>query len=318
MAINLQIQIILKPLVGSVPSEPSNCSTSFGMSFNSRYRYVLNERASPPKREVPELEYLPQVIASVLSAGQILASEWERPDGPRGAGDKADVDVEIELALRTDLLALIDCDFWGEETESRLTGAERCWVVDPNDGTTDFLRGHRGSAISVGLLRNSQPILGVVYAPVTNDRGPDCIAWEIGLSGLLRNGQKILPNLSSQILSAGSVVLVSTAARSKPLLNAELCAPAGFVPMPSIAYRLALAAAGDGVAGVSLVPVGAHDVVAGHALLIGAQGVLLDQDGSPIIYSPQKDLSHVASRCFGGASAACQQLSQRSWEKIFT
>jgi myo-inositol-1(or 4)-monophosphatase len=72
------------------------------------------------------LEHLFQVIASVLSAGQILAAEWERPDGPRGAGDKADVDTEIEHVLRTELLALIDCDFWGEETDRRLTGAELC------------------------------------------------------------------------------------------------------------------------------------------------------------------------------------------------
>lgn len=261
--------------------------------------------------------YLPQVIESVLAAGQILAAEWQRPDGPRGTGDKADVDIEIEQVLRADLLALIDCDFWGEETDSRLSGAELCWVVDPNDGTADFLKGNRGSAISVGLLRDSEPILGVVYAPVTDNRGPDCIAWGIGISGLIRNGQRIQPNLSQQALSRGSQVLVSTAAKAKPLLNAELCHPAEFFPMPSIAYRLALAAAGEAVAGVSLVPVGAHDVVAGHALLIGAQGALLDQNGNPIIYSSSKDLSQVSARCFGGAPEACRQLSQRSWEKLF-
>lgn len=273
---------------------------------------------NPLRRERHALEYLPQVIESVLAAGRILASEWQRPEGPRGAGDKADVDIEIELALRADLLAIINCDFWGEETESRLTGAELCWVVDPNDGTTDFLKGNRGSAISVGLLRNSEPILGVVYAPVTDNRGPDCIAWEVGLNGLLRNGQPIQPCLNRQTLSHGTQVLVSTAASTKPILNAELCAPASFVPMPSIAYRLALAAAGEAVAGISLVPVGAHDVVAGHALLIGAQGTLFNQDGIPITYCTQEKLSQVSSRCFGGAPEACKQLSQRNWEKLFT
>lgn len=260
---------------------------------------------------------LPQVIKSVLAAGQILVAEWRRPDGPRGAGDKADVDVEIEHVLRTDLLTLIDCDFWGEETASRLTGAELCWVVDPNDGTADFLKGNRGSAISVGLLRNSEPILGVVYAPVTDHRGSDYIAWETGLPSLIRNGQPLESGLSHQAFALGAQVLVSTAAKTKPELNAELCAPASFVPMPSIAYRLALAAAGEAVAGVSLVPVGAHDVVAGHALLIGAKGVLLNQDGCPVTYSIQAELSQVSSRCFGGAPDACLQLSQRSWEKLF-
>lgn len=263
------------------------------------------------------MEYLTQVIESVLAAGEILAAEWQRPDGPRGAGDKADVDIEIEQALRTALLALVDSDFWGEETESLLTGAELCWVVDPNDGTADFLRGNRGSAISVGLLRNSKPILGVVYAPVTDDRGPDYVAWEIGLHGLIRNGRHIEPCLRHQALTPGTQVLVSTAAKTQPELNAALCAPASFVPMPSIAYRLALAAAGEAVAGVSLVPVGAHDVVAGHALLIGAKGDLVNQDGDPITYSTQTELAQVSSRCFGGAPEACRQLSTRSWDKLF-
>lgn len=263
------------------------------------------------------MKLLFQVVESVLAAGQVLASEWQRPDGPRGAGDKAEVDIEIEHALRADLLTIINCDFWGEETDSRLTGAEFCWVVDPNDGTADFLKGKRGSAISVGLIRNSEPILGVVYAPVTDDRGPDCIAWEIGLANIIRNGQPIQPSLNCQTLTLGSQVLVSTAACTKPLLNAELCAPASFVPMPSIAYRLALAAAGVAVAGVSLVPVGAHDVVAGHALLIGAQGTLLNQDGNPITYTTRANFSQVSSRCFGGAPQACKELSQRNWGRLF-
>lgn len=273
---------------------------------------------TPHVRERQALKHLSQVIELVVAAGWILAKEWQRPGGPRGVGDKADVDIEIEDALRRDLLALNNCDFWGEETGSRLTSAELCWVVDPNDGTADFLKGSRGSAISVGLLQDSKPILGVVYAPVTENRGPDCIAWEVGLNGILRNGQLIQPCLRHQALTSGSQVLVSTAANTKPLLNAELCAPSHYAPMPSIAYRLALAAVGEAVAGVSLVPVGAHDVVAGHALLIGAQGVLLDQDGNPITYSTQAKLSQVSSRCFGGAPEACKQLSRRSWKRLFT
>ncbi len=51
--------------------------------------------------------------AAVLT---INIAEWQRPDGPRGPGDKADVDIEIESQLRPELLSLFDCDFWGEET----------------------------------------------------------------------------------------------------------------------------------------------------------------------------------------------------------
>lgn len=260
---------------------------------------------------------LVRVIEQVLSAGKLLAAEWERPNGPRGNGDKAEIDIEIEVLLRRELVHLLDCDYWGEETGSRLTGHEFCWVVDPNDGTSDFLQGRRGSAISVGLLCNAVPVLGVVYAPVTDDRGADCISWAKGLGGVLRNGKLVQARLDDLDLEPGSKVLVSTAAASKPALNSKLCAPAEFNPMPSIAYRLARVAVGDAVAGVSLVPVSAHDIAAGHALLIGAGGVLIDQVGNPIGYETELRLSTASLRCFGGARRACQELAQRAWDELF-
>lgn len=264
------------------------------------------------------LQLLRSATEKVLSAGELLVAEWSRKVGPRGHGDKAEIDAEIEAELRRDLLALLDCDFWGEETGSRLTGHKYCWVVDPNDGTSDFLQGRKGSAVSVGLLCKTVPILGVVYAPITPARGPDCISWVEGIAGVIRNGQLKQSRLDRLNLDLGSHVLVSTAAIHKPELNAELCAPAGYVPMPSIAYRLACAAAGDAVAGMSLVPVSAHDVVAGHALLMGVHGVLLDQDGHPITYASEAQMARVSSRCFGGAPHACRELVRRDWGRLFS
>lgn len=106
------------------------------------------------------LRILPAVIATVERAGALLAAECVRPDGRRGFGDKADIDVEIEIQLRVELLAILNCDWWGEETGHVLTGNPWCWVVDPNDGTSDFLKGLEGSAVSVGLLHDNLPVLG--------------------------------------------------------------------------------------------------------------------------------------------------------------
>ena len=60
--------------------------------------------------------------------------------------------------------------------------------MDSNDGAGDFLKGLKGSAISVGLLHNRIPVLGVVHAPVTPSGISDCIAWAEGLAYLLPNG----------------------------------------------------------------------------------------------------------------------------------
>ena len=85
--------------------------------------------------------------------------------------------------------------------------------------------------------------------------------------------------------------------------------------MPSIAYRLALVAAGDGVAAVSLNGPGSWDYAGGHALLHAAGGVLLDQAGKPIGYGPTGEGS--CRWCFGGASAAVEALYRRDWGKVF-
>lgn len=262
-------------------------------------------------------QLLPQVIKLVERAGVLLSQECVRQDGRRGKGDKAEIDVEIEVFLRAELLRVLNCDWWGEETGHVLSGNAFCWVVDPNDGTSDFLKGLKGSAISVGLLHDNQPVLGVVYAPVTPSGISDCIAWAKGMHHLVRNGDHIVVDLSDQKLSEKSMVMVSAAAISKPDINSELCAPAAFYPMPSIAYRLARVAAGDAVCGISLYPVSAHDVVAGHALLLGSGGVLVDEIGSPIQYRTHAEMARVSERCFGGAPVACAELRVRNWNLVF-
>jgi fructose-1,6-bisphosphatase/inositol monophosphatase family enzyme len=262
-------------------------------------------------------QILPQVITAVERAGVLLAQECVRPDGRRGFGDKAEIDVEIELLLRAELLKILPCDWWGEETGHVLSGNPFCWVVDPNDGTSDFLKGLDGSAVSVGLLHDNQPVLGVVHAPVTPGGSPDCISWAEGMDHLVRNGNPVYVDLSKQVLSEGSMVMVSAAAGKKPQTNSELCAPAGFYPMSSIAYRLAKVAAGDGVCGLSLYPVSAHDVVAGHALLIGTNGVLVDESGAPIQYRTVVKMLQVCQQCFGGAPSVCAELVRRDWAKVF-
>ena len=89
--------------------------------------------------------------------------------------------------------------------------------------------------------------------------------------------------------------------------------PPRFVSLPSIAYRLARVATGDGVAAVSLSAPCGLDYAAGHALMRGAGGVLLDEAGQEITYSPDGE-SHVM-RCFGGAPEAARELAARSWSR---
>ena len=97
---------------------------------------------------------LAEVISAVEAEGERLRAEFYRAGGPRGARGNCPVDKEIEESLRKTLRGLVDCAFVGEETGS--TPGSRAgwtWLVDPHDGTFEFLSGRRGSSISVALLR---------------------------------------------------------------------------------------------------------------------------------------------------------------------
>lgn len=258
------------------------------------------------------------VCSVATAAGARLIAERNRPGGRRGAGDSAPIDGEIELDLRTALLAVWPARFIGEELGvvpcSADTSPEQqrsCWVVDPHDGTRDFLRGLGGSSVSVALLEDGQPILGVVYAPMPPDRGPDLIAWASGTGPVRRNGIPISQErpLALQQLGADGQVLMSNSARQRPEASAALVAPAQWTPMTSIAYRLARVAAGDAVATLTLHGAQSWDIAAGHALLLGAGGELFDESGQPVRYATNGEGEVRA--CFGGAPAAALALASR-------
>jgi fructose-1,6-bisphosphatase/inositol monophosphatase family enzyme len=172
---------------------------------------------------------LATAIAAAREAGECLRADLHRPEGPRGAIDKADADTEAEHLIRARLLEeLPGSGFLGEETgrvEAR--AGEPLWLVDPNDGTRDYLRGRRGSAVSIALLVESRPRLGVVYAfSYPDDRG-DLFAWAEGCGPVTRNGRPA-ERLPARPLGSGDVVLVSSAGDNDAVGNLGCVSPARF------------------------------------------------------------------------------------------
>ncbi|MCE6958799.1 ADP-ribosylglycohydrolase family protein [Cereibacter sphaeroides] len=227
---------------------------------------------------------LAPVRDAVLEAGDMIRAEWHRPGGRRtGNGrDKAPIDTEVEIFLRQRLLALHACDWEGEELARSLTGNRDRWVVDPQDGTSAFIRGHRGSAVSVALVRDDRCVLAVVHSPTApGDRG-DIFDWAEG-SEAFRNG-KPLPRLADAAFGAGSVVAMNERAGDFARHNHGVLAPAGILAVPSIAWRLVLAAAGEADVAIGLTPgLQPHDVSAGLALVEAVGGKAVQANGQPFV-----------------------------------
>jgi myo-inositol-1(or 4)-monophosphatase len=173
----------------------------------------------------------------VREAGRIAAGRcgtafdrWEKaPGNPVCA-----VDLEVDAFLRERLTKLDPEAGWlSEETLDASDRIERprLWVVDPIDGTRDFLRGRSGWAVSVALVEERVPVLGVLDAPARGEH------WTAAKGkGAWRNGARLRASGRTELVGA------RVPADQLPKVDSDLVA----VAKPnSIALRIAMVAAGE-------------------------------------------------------------------------
>ena len=80
-----------------------------------------------------------------------------------------EVDIKCEDLIRKHLSKKFkDFAFVGEESDVQNTDKAFSWIVDPIDGTTNFAHGYPFYCVSIGLAYKNIPILGVIYAPLTD------------------------------------------------------------------------------------------------------------------------------------------------------
>ncbi len=256
-------------------------------------------------------------ITAARAAGAALRDELRRPDGPRGAGSHCVADEEIEATLR-DALEAHDPRFGvrGEELPSRDRAPHdpdlHCWWIDPHDGTSSYMRGWRGTTVSIGLTRGDTPVLGVIFAFAWPDDDGTLYAWAEGMPHVTRDDTPLARDWSPW--GAGQVALISQDADRCSSVNAALVAPGRYQVAPGIASRLAWTAAGLGDAAVSLYGPSCWDIAAGHALVRGAGGELVDQDGKPPRYLTPSRLDRV----FAGSASAVATLVARDWSRALS
>ena len=251
-------------------------------------------------------------------AGRLLRDEFHRPGGPRGRRTHADIDEVVERAIYERLSGEFSWGIRGEECGFDVgDGGSHLWLVDPHDGTSVFLAGRRGSAVSIAALRDGIPILGVVYAFNYPDDEGDLFCWAEGCGPLRRNGQPV-DDVSMEPIpddDHSQIVLLWSGVDSNAVSALRCTYPHRFAAVPSVAYRLALAAAGSGVASVTINGPQGWDYAGGHALLRGVGGILLNHRGEPICYTA--DGQSFAIRCFGGIPSIVESLWRRDWGTTF-
>lgn len=177
-----------------------------------------------------------------------------------------EADRELDAALRKELLR--EGEGWlSEESVDDPIRLQRSgvWVVDPLDGTREFVKGIPEFCVSIGYVENGRPVAGGIYNPATDETFLGSID-----TGVLYNGKPTQPSQRKSL--NGALVLASRSevkrGEWKDFENSSLA----IRPMGSVAYKLALVSAGLADVTFTLTPKNEWDVVAGAALVESAGG----------------------------------------------
>lgn len=234
------------------------------------------------------MELLQSIIAVVRKAGEIMLSADHIEETVEEKSGRANYvtayDKKVQAFLFDKLAGVLpDAAFIGEEKEENPPVSEGyVFIIDPIDGTTNFMKGYCASCISVGLLKDGQPYMGVVYNPYLDEM----FSAEKG-RGAFRNESKM--HVSDHELKEG-IVLFGTAPYNEELSKRSF----------SLAYELferSLDVRRSGSAAIDLCNVACGraelyfelllspwDYAAGALILTEAGGTVMTADGKELTY----------------------------------
>jgi myo-inositol-1(or 4)-monophosphatase len=252
---------------------------------------------------------LEEVSRITAEAGRIAAARsgstyrrWEKVPGH----PVCEVDLEVDAFLREHLSALDPEAGWlSEETLDASDRIERrrLWVVDPIDGTKDYLRGRSGWAVSVALVQDRVPVIGVLDAPARQEHWTAAAGQGARLNGKLIGASKRTELAGARVptekLAGADIDLVAVA---KP---------------NSIALRIALVAAGEADLVATLRWGFEWDIAAAALIASEAGATVTGALGQPLAFNTASgEAFGVLVSARGIHAAAVERLRERAMDVV--
>jgi myo-inositol-1(or 4)-monophosphatase len=235
-------------------------------------------------------------VLSRFTAGAIEA-EYKAGHDPVTEADKA-----VDEVLRRELLR--EGEGWlSEETiddHARLDRS-RVWVVDPLDGTREFVAGIPEFCVSVAMVEDGKPVCGGICNPATNETVIGSVQ-----TGVLYNGQPAKPTGRTKL--EGSLILASRSEMKRGEWKKFEEGDFQIRPMGSVAYKLSLVASGKADITFTLVPKNEWDVAAGAALCLASGAYVRTLDGQPLVCNQKNPLLSGLIACAPGLTDQLLEL----------
>ena len=229
-------------------------------------------------------------ILDVYHAAEGIEIDRKADDSPLTAADQAANAIICEaLEKEVHPYPIISEENKAIPYETRRTFT-RVWVVDPLDGTKEFIKRNGEFTVNIALLDEGRPVLGVVYTPVTDD-----LYWAVEGEGAFRrqNGETTRLQAASYRESDAGLRLVC----SRSHLNEATQAFVDRYDAPELvskgsSLKFLLIAADEADVYPRLAPTMEWDTAAAHVILTEAGGeVVRADDGQPLVYNKENLLN---------------------------
>lgn len=226
-------------------------------------------------------------LTAARAAGTIIRAtyttdytvDYKGKDSPVTVADR-DANQKIHEILQGEFP---DYGWLSEETAdspARLS-CQRVWVVDPMDGTKEFIQKIPEFAVSIALVEDGVPILGVAYNPTGR------LFWAVRGQGAWCEGQRLHVSRTAQLAAATVLSSRSETKRGEWTAFESLFQTR---PTGSAAYKLSLVASGEADATFTLVPKNEWDICAGTLLVEEAGGTVTHLNGQLVVFNQPKTL----------------------------
>ena len=162
------------------------------------------------------------------------------------------------------------------------------WLVDPLDGTKEFINKNGDFTVNIALIQNGMPVVGVVYVPVTGMS----YYGSVGVGAFKRDQDgQASPIKVRKLVEGRPVKVVASRSHRGELLDGYL-AKLGPHETVSRGSSLKFCLVAEGLADVypRLGPTSEWDTGAGHAVLLAAGGQVIGMDGKPLPYNSKESL----------------------------
>lgn len=155
------------------------------------------------------------------------------------------------------------------------------WLVDPLDGTKEFINKRDDFTVNIGLVRDGRPVLGVVHTPVDGVLQ----AGAVGLGAWEEDAEGRSHAISVRTADPDALVVVASKSHRNPELEAYIATlPVADSVSRGSALKFCVVARGDADVYPRTGPTMEWDTAAGHAVLLAAGGSMTTFDGEPFLY----------------------------------